>query len=288
MAYDGKQVVKPENLTERDSRELVFSIELDDEEVINVNQERFRDILKMCCIKDGTDVSYMLIGIEHQSNINNYMVIRNMLYDALNYARQIKNKQIVPVITLVVYLGNKDWTGPRSLYEMLGISENNDVTRKLDKRYLKLIQNYRLNILVPKEMVRNKETNKLHTDMEKVVDLIGASGNRKLIEELLKEKYDSVITINNNTLGVLNTCGIVIPLKEQEGDNVEVNLCEAWKEMIEQERSEGASTGRLEGLLEGKFDSVEKIISKFGISIEEACNTIGCSVDEYNEFKGLA
>jgi hypothetical protein len=218
------------------------------------------------------------------------------------------------VITLVVYLGNKDWTGPRSLYEMFGISddasgkdnyikdneqesvkaksENDGVTTKLDKRYLKLIQNYKLNILVPKEMVRNKETNKLHTDMEKVVDLIGASGNRKLIEELLKEKYDSVITINNNTLGVLNTCGIVIPVKEQEGENVEVNLCEAWKEMIEQERSEGANTGRLEGLRDGKtqekISCVDKMMKNLNISLERACEVIGCSVDEYNKFKGLA
>jgi hypothetical protein len=53
---------------------------------------------------------------------------------------------------------------------------------------------------------------------------------------------------------------------------VEVNLCEAWKEMIEQE----------------KISSIEKIMTGFNVTLERACEVIGCSVDEYNEFKGLA
>jgi flagellar biosynthesis/type III secretory pathway protein FliH len=70
--------------------------------------------------------------------------------------------------------------------------------------------------------------------------------------------------------------------------------------MIEQERIEGANTGRREGRregllegqrtgrLEGVFDSVDNVMANLNVTLEKACSIIGCNVDEYNKFKGLA
>ncbi len=88
--------------------------------------QKFRDILKRCCIKDGKDATYVLLGIENQSEIHYAMPVRNMLYDAINYANQVKaladihkekkdlknaeflsgltiDDKIKPVITIVLY-----------------------------------------------------------------------------------------------------------------------------------------------------------------------------------------
>ena len=51
---------------------------------------RYRDLYKEAVIMDDNDKTYvLLLGLENQSEINYGMVIRNMLYDALSYQKQI-------------------------------------------------------------------------------------------------------------------------------------------------------------------------------------------------------
>lgn len=78
---------------------------------------------------------YLLV--ENQAEINYAMVIRNMLYDAIDYATQVnvmgkknratkeqkksaeflsgisKDDKIITVITIVLYWGDKKWNGAR-------------------------------------------------------------------------------------------------------------------------------------------------------------------------------
>ena len=120
--FNGRQVICPENLVKQDVTELALPKGLNNLEAI----EKVRDILKGCCVKSADGITYLIIGIENQNDMHYAMVVRNMLYDAMNYTSQAeeharqhrKNKDVsgaeflsgfsktdklVPVVTLTIF-----------------------------------------------------------------------------------------------------------------------------------------------------------------------------------------
>ena len=136
--YGGDQVIKAESLSDESVEEE--AIVLADGEKTETAQ-RYRDVLKSCVVKRGEDASYVLLGIENQSHVHYAMPVRAMLYDALQYDKQVKRiatkhrqdkdklkaeeflsgftkeDRLTPVITLVVYFGCQRWDAPHSLHQ---------------------------------------------------------------------------------------------------------------------------------------------------------------------------
>ena len=82
--FNGRQVIHPENLVKQDVTELALPKGLNNLEAV----EKVRDILKGCCVKSAGGITYLIIGIENQNDMHYAMVVRNMLYDAMNYTSQ--------------------------------------------------------------------------------------------------------------------------------------------------------------------------------------------------------
>jgi len=184
LIYNGKKVIDPANLKEIDPTEI--ALPFDDEakagkekdgedknrkaqgtEWSSVKNEsvrkktagragkktdavqRYRDLLKFAVIKQDERTSYVLLGIENQTDVHYAMPVRNAIYDALQYGRQVadiaaghrrnkndfsgknngeylsgflKEDHIRPVITLVIHFGAEEWDGPLSLHEMMSTS----------------------------------------------------------------------------------------------------------------------------------------------------------------------
>ena len=80
--FHGEQMIKPEDLAEKDVTELALPKGLKGAVAI----EKIRDVLKGCCVKTAGGVTYLIVGVENQADVHYAMVIRNMLYDALNYS----------------------------------------------------------------------------------------------------------------------------------------------------------------------------------------------------------
>ena len=100
MLYDGREVICPEDLEEL-SCEQVMLAEREDfhaEKEKNgkhrsakyIGLQRYRDVQKRLVIRQAEDTVYVLICLENQSEVHYAMPIRNMLNDALNYARQVE------------------------------------------------------------------------------------------------------------------------------------------------------------------------------------------------------
>lgn len=100
MLYDGREVICPEDLEEL-SCEQVMLAEREDfhaEKEKNgkhrsakyIGLQRYRDVQKRLVIRQAKDTVYILICLENQSEVHYAMPIRNMLNDALNYARQVE------------------------------------------------------------------------------------------------------------------------------------------------------------------------------------------------------
>ena len=100
--FNGKKVIKEENLSD-------LNIEYDFKEERKYSK-KLRDLLKKCIIKNDKRAKYIIFGIENQITYDKYMVLRCLMYDALEYKRQIENdEKIKPVITLVIYYGKTKW-----------------------------------------------------------------------------------------------------------------------------------------------------------------------------------
>ena len=85
--YGGRQVILPEQLTERDSTKIALPYGADGA-VIPV--QKFRDVQKLYAAMTDGKIEYVLYGAENQAEIHYAMPVKNNLYDALEYAGQVE------------------------------------------------------------------------------------------------------------------------------------------------------------------------------------------------------
>lgn len=104
--FEGKQIIHLERLVR---------FEFDISFIINDSKraeykKRKRDIV----VKSDINGIYCLLGIEHQSSIDETMVIRCGIYEMLEFLKQAENKEykrLVPQIIVVLYIGKKmEWS----------------------------------------------------------------------------------------------------------------------------------------------------------------------------------
>ena len=82
LIYNGRKVINPEKLTER--KEAKEITEMTEDPV-----QKYRDILKTAAVMQESETYYLLLGIENQTDIHYAMPVRNMIYDALQYGKQV-------------------------------------------------------------------------------------------------------------------------------------------------------------------------------------------------------
>jgi hypothetical protein len=254
--YDGEQVIKPEDLEERDVTELltVYGIDLSG----NINgktQQKWRDLLKHAIIKKVKGRYYVLLGAENQSDIHYAVAVKNMLYDAINYGAQVteaerkhrENKDVVndgeflsgftkddkltPVITLTIYWGAKEWDAPRSLYEMFRESEREE--------FAKFVPNYWVNLIVPSEI---EDFDKFSTELGAVLEVIKASNDKSVMLKVITEnpKFSSV---GNDVVNLVNTFTGSKLKVNKKGDRT--NMCKAMEDLTNDAKAEGKAEERL-------------------------------------------
>lgn len=240
--YDGEQVIRPEDLEERDTTELltVYGIDLNG----NINgktQQRWRDLLKHAIIKKINGHCYVLFGIENQSEIHYAMVVRNMISDALNYGSQIteiarkhrvckdtesraeflsgfkKDDKLVPVITLTIYWGADEWDGPRSLYDMFRKSDRDE--------FSKFVSDYKLNLIMPSEI---EDFSKFSTELGDVLEIIKASNDKTEMVRVISTNH-KFKAVDNEVIGIVKAyTGLNIKANQEGG---KTDMCKAAEEL---------------------------------------------------------
>ena len=264
-AYDGRQVVCAEKLSEADPTELAIIFSEDRKEFV----EKFRDVLKQCILMEDDKFSYLMIGIENQTDIHYAMPVKNMIYDALEYGKQVsrrakehkeakdtkgaeflsgftKEDKLKPVITLVVYWGTKKWNAPRSLKEMF-----EDVSEDV----LQFVSDYKVNLIVPKEI---KDFTKFKTELGKALKYISVVDQKEEYKELTKqEEYQDV---NKETAILLKeVAGINVKVKKEEE---KVNMCKALQDITD------------EAIEKGRAEELVRLCREFGQSEEAILNRL--------------
>lgn len=116
LIFQGEQIIKPEELSDT---KLRSHYKASDAKL----HEQERDITKLWT---SGGIIFAICGIENQTEIDEDMPLRVIGYDGAAYRGQIldkKNKQRYPVMTLVLYYGNKHWKSSKTLKERVFVPE---------------------------------------------------------------------------------------------------------------------------------------------------------------------
>lgn len=267
--FNGKQVLKPNKLTEMDT-DVSATIQ---SKSYNESITRNRDVVKK--MSDG--VEFNILGLEIQDKTHYAMPLRTMTYDALGYIKEYndikkhhklnkdsfssheeflsginKSDRFHHIITLVLYYGESLWDGPTCLSDMM-ISMPDNI-----KAYF---SDYKLNL------VQILDSDKYTFYNEDVRDVFN------IIRNIYNDDFDSIYReyeSRNVDIDVMELiCNITSVPKlmdlctdtEQGGT---VNMCEAMKRF----QAECESKGMKEGIDSEKVNSIISML-EFGITKEQ-------------------
>ena len=85
VLFDGEKVIKPEDLKECDTTEVLSVFGIDKKQIV---KQKWRDLLKSVSVKHTGQMYVILIGAEAQTDIHYAMPVKTMIYDALNYGER--------------------------------------------------------------------------------------------------------------------------------------------------------------------------------------------------------
>lgn len=191
----------------------------------DLNIQRARDTLSEISVllADTDDAYYALTGIENQTEEDYTMPIRNMVYDALTYDRQLKkaNKKsfinVKPVITITVYWGDKPWKAPTTLKEMIG---NHPLKR--------FVQDYNINLINPNDFT-NSDISLFETELKLIFDIARNRNNENILNDIISNnEYSNISESVKNT--ICNVLNVDIPVNESGG---RYDMCDGVKKFLD-------------------------------------------------------
>lgn len=285
--YGGEQIVNPELLHELDTTEIAIPFTWDEENAAEEAVQKYRDVLKSTVVMRDAKVSYILLGIENQTDIHYAMPVRNIIYDALQYGKQVsevvkrhknqgdrkghnrgeylsgfyKEDRICPVITLIVHFGAEEWDGPLSLYEMMELE---------DTKLKEFVQDYRIFLIDPYKLT-DDELEKFSSSLRGVLGYIKYSKDKRKLSKFLNNSR--VMIMDNDAARVIRDITNT-PIYIPEGKG-EIDVCEAVKDMIDE--------SRLEGKVEGKIQILVELVREGTLSIMNAATKANMTVEQFEK-----
>lgn len=263
--YGGRQVIQPECLTPLDTAEIgiLYGSDGKGEPV-----QKYRDALKLLHAMTEKGVAYLILGIENHTNVHYAAPVKNMVYDALQYAKQVediarkhreakdyaghssgeylsgfyKKDKIIPVVTLVISFSPEKWDGPLSLHDMMSVKK---------PEILRLVQNYKIHLLEPAS-IGPEELKKFKTSLREVMGFIKYSRDKNKLLELFAAD-ECFKALDRSAALVIKTCTNTPFKMEKEGLEA-VNLCKAIKDM----QMESWEAGMAQG--EKRFACLTKVL----------------------------
>ena len=234
--FEGKQIIHPERLV-RYENDISFLI---NDSKRAEDKKRRRDIV----VKSDINGIYCLLGIEHQSSIDETMVIRCGIYEMLEYLKQAENKEykrLVPQIIVVLYTGTKKWNGP------LKFSDYFEIPEELKKYF----NDWKIILVDVKEMDTSKISDEQTRYFIEAIQAMykGSYEDLKRLKRMKKENFLYAAIITGSIDQVENVL---------EGD--EIDMCEGMERMAEGFRKEGEVRGVIRGRSEGKLEEKQNTL----------------------------
>lgn len=288
VIFRGKQVIKPEDLTERDT-DMSGIIQFKD---YQKTLERTRDVVK----KMAYGVEFAVLGIESQQKIHYAMPLRTMLYDSLGYLKEYqeitrirkaergkmtedeflskmrKEDRFHPIISIVLYYSEKSWDGPTCLKDMIV---------EMPEEMERIFSDYKMNLV----QIRESEQYTFHNEEVRAVFEISReifNGNLDKINEKYRDRdlTPELITVIGK---ITDSAELVRQGKIEEVANMCTAL-EKWeKENIERGTKRGIEIGTSRGIEIGTNKGIAKMVLTLlnkGKTVEETADWLDLT-EEY-------
>ncbi len=296
--YGGDQVIRPEQLEERDSTEIALPYGADG---AAVPVQRFRDAQKLYAAMTDGNLEYVLYGIEAQSEIHYAAAVKNNLYDAIEYASQVeeaarshrramkqareqedtdsvaeqkkpnsgeflsgfwKTDYLIPSVTVMLYFAPDAWDGPLSLFDMMEVK---------DPRIFSFIDNYHVRLIAPAQMT-DEEIMKFRSSLREVMFFIKYSKDRENLNRVLKaneKRFREVERRAADVIEAITNSG----LKYDESEEA-VDVCQAIQEIRKEERRLGEQDGELK-----KAQEAAGKLHEMGLDTEKIAQVVGYAAE---------
>ena len=246
LLFDGEQKVDPDDLSDAPS----FSTYHDDKN--STVRKLERDVAKYW---NSANVRLSYIGLENQTNIYKYMPLRIIGYDGTFYRNELNESDdaksdIIPVVTMILYFGDRRWKKPISLKDCLNIPPG----------LLPYFSDYKLNIFEI-AWLSDDTVSKFKSDFKFVAEYftqMRKTGYWKPMPEVVKHVYALLdlfksLTKDNNFLNLFNENipegeSFMFPsaLKLIEESGFERGITQGISQGITQGISQGISQGKIE------------------------------------------
>ncbi|HAJ50959.1 MAG TPA: hypothetical protein DCL84_11315 [Eubacterium sp.] len=259
VAFNGRQVINPDELTEMDT-DVSGIIQFTD---YNESLVRTRDIIK----KFYNGIEFTILGLELQTNPHYAMPVRALLYDGLGYLKECnefrnlhrtendfdsdksflsginKSDKIHPIITLIFYYGESPWDGPVRLSDMM-----TDIPEELHP----LFSDYKINLVQILDSGRYQFYNE---DVKSVFDItqkIYTKNLQGLSEEYTNKPIDSEIINLITTITGFSKLSYIFNESDNGGETAMWKCVEEMEnEWVQKGVAEGQRIGERNGELKG-------------------------------------
>ncbi len=249
LLYNGENVILPQTLRELDTAEVVIPFTVDDK---GKKQEqavqKYRDILKMTTVMTDDKAAYVLFGVEAQTDIHYAMPVRNVIYDALQYGRQVTE----------ISKRNRKNSG-----QTMAVT---------DKGLLQHIPDYRIKLIDPAG-IDSDEMDKFHTSLREVLSYIKYSKDADKLAEYMNHNQ----RMEHLEVGAAQVIKEVTNTKFQIPKGMEeVNMCEAIEVLMKRREAEG--------ITQGKLSLLKELVDDGTLTMEAAAGKVNMSVEEFKEY----
>lgn len=275
LLYEGEPVIEPDSLVAAPTETLYYS------QFGNLRNQ-FNDVSKYQ-MQDGT--IHLQYTLENETKANRRMIFRRVGYEGAVYREQLDRRETFPFIGLILYWGRRKWHHPRSVTEYFS-------ERKIPLETWKYINNFRMPVFQMARLpgdVRSRFT----SDMRIIVDYLAEGENYIPTNQPIRHVEAFMLMMKNITGD--EKYEELIPLllenEEEEGEEITmVNLFDKYWNMgvtegISQGISQGFSQGTTRGASQMLVKNVDSLIRNLSMSLAQACESIGSSIEEYQNAK---
>ena len=226
------------------------------------------------------NVRIAMCGIENQTVIDYSMPLRVIAYDGASYKKQIIDKRkkskdnieeidvrpkFFPVITLVIYMGDKPWNKNTTLHEVLNI-----------KPELKpFVNDYKAHI-VDLSSLKKKDIERFNSDFRSLIDWI--KKKKDPAYEVKDRVWDHPLEMRQLFYELSNDKRVWEAYTDEEAAEGErITMCE----FIDRLEEEGRIKGKAEGRAEGKIELLADLIEDGTLSIKQAADKMSMTVAKF-------
>lgn len=246
-------------------------------------------------MRTDTETFSLILATESENKVHYGMPVKTMLYEALEYTRQIqdlekthrkngktgsrdeflsgirKDDRLIPVITTVLYTGNKkDWDGPKSLWDMFQLPDN--VKSQTFRKYL---SDYHIHLIDVND-INNPEL--FQTALKQIFFMLRYREDKKNLYRYIQDNKSEIQKMDDvermavfELLGEQKRVGQLLMESSIEKETEVPNMCKAIDDLIldgEQRGGEHAHLTDLKNLIKNLNLTADQAMDALSIPTE--------------------